>query len=252
MFPVVEVPKDEAGFVQSFTISQTAEYQQFFRTFGFVVIDKVLTPECVDGTIDEIWNHIESTPTFFDGVKVDRNDTSTWEDCFFPGFKKVGIVGDGPCLGKYTWANRQNSNIYEAFSVLYGERKLWVSVDRWGFMRPTRNVPIGKLKNPKTIRISVEGDEVAEIGRGTIVLQKTRNVKADLTLSTSVVADKLEWKTRSSWLHWDLNPWVWTSGDEGIDYKFEEFIEENNGSRNDGNLKLQVIRFFLLSFFLIK
>eukprot|EP01126_Amoeba_proteus_P017961 TRINITY_DN188_c0_g2_i2.p2 TRINITY_DN188_c0_g2~~TRINITY_DN188_c0_g2_i2.p2 ORF type:complete len:218 (+),score=37.13 TRINITY_DN188_c0_g2_i2:560-1213(+) len=32
---------------------------------------------------------------------------------------------------------------------------------------------------------------------------------------------------------------VWTSGDEGIDYKFEEFIEENNGSRNDGNLKLQ-------------
>eukprot|EP01126_Amoeba_proteus_P017948 TRINITY_DN188_c0_g1_i22.p1 TRINITY_DN188_c0_g1~~TRINITY_DN188_c0_g1_i22.p1 ORF type:complete len:243 (-),score=50.81 TRINITY_DN188_c0_g1_i22:105-833(-) len=106
-------------------------------------------------------------------------------------------------------------------------------------MRPTRNVPIGKLKNPKTIRISVEGDEVAEIGRGTIVLQKTRNVKADLTLSTSVVADKLEWKTRSSWLHWDLNPWVWTSGDEGIDYKFEEFIEENNGSRNDGNLKLQ-------------
>jgi hypothetical protein len=34
---------------------------------------------------------------------------------------------------------------------------------------------------------------------------------------------------------------IWTGTKEGYDYKFEEdFIQENNGSRNNGNVKLQV------------
>lgn len=46
----------------------------------------------------------------------------------------------------------------------------------------------------------------------------------------------------STRLHWDLNPWIWSlEKDKGKDYIFEEFIQENNGSKNEGTGKLQGI-----------
>ena len=36
------------------------------------------------------------------------------------------------------WRNRENKQIYSVFANLLDTHKLWVSVDRYGVMRPTR------------------------------------------------------------------------------------------------------------------
>lgn len=85
-------------------------------------------------------------------------------------------------------------------------------------MRPTVNVPIGQLP-PVPCRTSVT-DVPEDIPR----------------------KDMPEWKTRPLWLHWDLNPWIWSQTQEGLDYEFNGFITENNGTRNTGKtIKLQGI-----------
>ena len=56
--------------------------------------------------------------------------------------------------GEQAWNNRQNPNIRRLFQCLYGEEakkkgegegegELFCSVDRYGIMRPTVNVPLG-------------------------------------------------------------------------------------------------------------
>jgi len=85
-------------------------------------------------------------------------------------------------------------------------------------MRPTKNISVGKFSSEKTDRIS----------------------GVDVENSQLPTKDFLHWKTKSQWLHWDLNPWIWSSSNEGIKYKWEEdFIQENNGSGNDGEPKIQ-------------
>jgi len=55
-----------------------------------------------------------------------------------------------------------------------------------------------------------------------------------------------EWQTNPLWLHWDLNPWLWTLTTEGRDYVWDEdFIQENNGTANKGRPKLQGLLNFI-------
>jgi len=77
-------------------------------------------------------------------------------------------------------------------------------------MRPTINVPKGKIDD-----------------NGIAIDANTPTMNRD------------EWRTEEVWLHWDLNPWLWTGTKEGEDYSFDGFISENNGSRNTGQRKLQ-------------
>jgi len=92
-------------------------------------------------------------------------------------------------------------------------------VDRYGVMRPTRKIPNGKLSPVKT-RTSVE-----------LLQSDSKDLQVD---------DKPDWKSASAWTHWDLNPWKWTMHKgEGDEYKFDNFITENNGVKNTGDLKLQ-------------
>jgi len=88
--------------------------------------------------------------------------------------------------------NRQNENLYKVFSNLYGHAyqtkcgnggegesmKLWVSFDRYGVMRPTRDIPV-----------PYDFDNVEEA---------TRNAKELLQRDS--------WKGSLS-VHWDCNPW---------------------------------------------
>jgi len=96
-------------------------------------------------------------------------------------------------------------------------KNLWVSIDRFGIMRPTKNIPMRPLE-PKKHRVDVE-------------VESNEDVKLDFT----------GWRSISNWIHWDLNPWMWTGGKkEGLNYQFEDnFISEFNGTKNLGDLKLQ-------------
>jgi len=209
-YPVVPVPYDEEGYIKSFNIDEEDEYMNFFNEFGFVVIDNIIDQESVKATINEIWDDLESELWTYDRIKVDRNDSETWE--YFPR-SQVGIVGNDPCIGFQAWRNRQNPNIYRAFSKIMGREELWVSMDRYGMMRPTKDIPVGKL-------------EPVEV----------RNQVKDIQNLPLKNFDK--WKTAPLWLHWDLNPYLWTSG-EGAEYEFVDFIVENNDTKFDGNIKLQ-------------
>jgi hypothetical protein len=146
---------------------------------------------------------------------VNRNDSSTWKSSVYPA-TKLGILGDGPATMSTCWKIRQSEIVYRIFSKIYGTKKLWVSLDRIGAMRPTKNIPVGEL-NPRMPNRWIATTDKLDVP----------------------IEDMPNWKTLPLWLHWDLNPWVWTSSTEGIDYKFSNFIVENNGSRNTGQYKLQ-------------
>lgn len=47
-FPCDLAPKDDEGFVQSFSIDQEEEYSAFFKRYGFVVVNDVLSKVQVD------------------------------------------------------------------------------------------------------------------------------------------------------------------------------------------------------------
>uniref|UniRef100_A0A6B2L909 Uncharacterized protein n=1 Tax=Arcella intermedia TaxID=1963864 RepID=A0A6B2L909_9EUKA len=154
-----------------------------------------------------MWDLIESV-----NKKIKRDDPRTWKR--FPGLSSLGLLSQA--LGPAAWKNRANEGLHGVFSSIIGRKELLVSVDNWGVMRPTRDVPDAALA-PEKVRTSVA---VGEGFEGTL-------------------QDKPDWKTTSKWLHWDLNPFLWLK-EEGLDYQFlGDFIAENNGSKNNGLPKLQ-------------
>jgi len=81
-----------------------------------------------------------------------------------------------------------------------GKEELWIILDRYGMMRPTRDVPRGQLP-PLEVRNHVKDNPEG------------------LPLENHD-----DWRTAALWLHWDLNPYLWTTGG-GNEYHFNE--EEN-------------------------
>jgi len=93
------LPRDasDSRFILSFSTSQVAEYSQFFKDYGFVVINNVLSDEQVQATVNEIWNeieykselpHLQQRKELLMGywqtknlpqVFPNRNDPTTWE-----------------------------------------------------------------------------------------------------------------------------------------------------------------------------
>jgi len=166
-FEPVELPRDEEGFIQSFGVDQEKEFVQFFKSYGFVVVNNILSPEDIEETVTEVWKEIKRMSV----DNVEREDPNTWTQNW-PSIG-VGILGNDVADGPVAWKNRQNPNLYKVFSSLLGTEFVVSSVDRYGMMRPTKNIPFKKGKKIK---------------------------KKDMPT----------WLTQDKWFHWDLNPWKWT------------------------------------------
>jgi len=155
---------------------------------------------------------------------VDRNDPTTWMDSNWPTSQSAGFLGSDVAITKEAFNNRQNEKIYQVFRELIGKDDLWVSIDRYGIMRPTVDVPLTKLPDEihTNLRTSVKlTDE----------LIKNHSIQ---------VQDRPEWKSITNWTHWDLNPWKWMfEKEQGLPYNYEIGCQEDNGTRNDGIVKLQ-------------
>jgi len=52
-------------------------------------------------------------------------------------------LGSNLALSPAAWNNRQNPNIYKSFCAIFKQKDLWVKLDRYGFMRPTRQLISG-------------------------------------------------------------------------------------------------------------
>lgn len=126
-----------------------------------------------------MWAYLEK-----DGL-VKRDDETTWgnenwpsEVCRnggfmgrFPYWKRMKkLDSTGVNKQEQAWRNRENPKVYEAFANIMQTRRLWVSVDRYGVMRPA------KLRHLQ----SSEQENEAQILE--------------------------EWQTKKEWLHWDLSP----------------------------------------------
>jgi len=187
-FPLVIPLVDNEGYTKSFSADQEGEYMNFWETYGFVIIDHVIDQQGIVTTIDDVWNSIESfdwTPykEEYKNNKVARNNSLTWENTHFPTSQE-GFFGLEIATTKQAFLNRQNETFYKVCSKILGKKNLWISIDRYGIMRPTKNISVGKFSSEKTDRIS----------------------GVDVENSQLPTKDFLHWKTKSQWLHWDLNP----------------------------------------------
>jgi hypothetical protein len=183
-FPQVEVPRDpkEPEFCLSFTNDQKEEYKKFFNEYGFVVIRDVLSREQIKATIEEVWDIItgkdQQMATQMDYIKkhceeklkipfkpVLREDPRTWtENNGWPTGTKMGLLGYGSALQRRAFENRVNPVIYDVCKTLMNRDDLWIGIDRYGVIRPTTNV----------------------------------------LLPDSTRQDFPEYKTVSTWMHWDI------------------------------------------------
>jgi hypothetical protein len=156
-------------FVKSFTLDETEEYLKFFDEFGFVCIRDVLSEEESKNTVQDIYDYLESgswnrlfasqkKENFKTNIKA--SDKSTWNQ--WPSMENEGILGTPAVFTKQAFKNRQNENVYKAFSTILNEKELLVSVDRYGFFRPTKNVEMDgekcdfpKWKSRKNIHLDM-------------------------------------------------------------------------------------------------
>ena len=89
--------------------------RDLFIEQGFLVIPDVVPVDLCEATIDAI---LRKT-----GVR--RDDESTWHCRDFSGHGIVPLHHD-----QALWDIRQWPGVHEAFSVLYDDEQLWVSMDR--------------------------------------------------------------------------------------------------------------------------
>eukprot|EP01129_Flabellula_baltica_P003787 TRINITY_DN13517_c0_g1_i1.p1 TRINITY_DN13517_c0_g1~~TRINITY_DN13517_c0_g1_i1.p1 ORF type:complete len:339 (+),score=105.34 TRINITY_DN13517_c0_g1_i1:55-1071(+) len=135
-------------YYQSFTPDQVEEYVAHFNEHGFVVVDNVLSEEQLEKSKEEIWEYITEKSE----GKFLREDPTTWGDENWPKeiCRNGGFMGRFPYIKRLklpstlipkqhtAWENRQNPLVYEVFKNCMGTKRLWVSIDRYGILRPTK------------------------------------------------------------------------------------------------------------------
>jgi hypothetical protein len=233
-----EVVLDSEGFAPSFSLGDN-EAQAFFDEFGFVVFDRVLTEEDVTRTIDGIWSKIES----FCGGKlgIHRDYPSSWTKRWPGG--GPGLMGQALTTG--SWNNRANPKLRQAFEAIIGRTDLVASVDNFGVLRPTRDVPMnGPLSPQHPCRIDVVVPD-AMVGAATKATSGGvgGGVGGSVGESSPLKAVKMNqpgWRTASKWIHWDMSPFHWVDGTM-LPFKWSPYtrVSENNGCKLDGNVKVQ-------------
>jgi hypothetical protein len=158
------VPHDEEGFVVSFSVDEPESITSFYDTFGFVVIQNCISDEQAATAYCEAWDIIEecskalygrdlerenAKPSKFKGflkkktslpAPVNRNNPDTWIHYWPFRSGGRGLLGNGVISTPAAWDNRQAENLYKAFTTIFKTNELLVSCDRYGFMRPTKNI----------------------------------------------------------------------------------------------------------------
>lgn len=100
----------------------TPEDHAFFRENGYLHVRNVIPKADCDAVVDAIWNFLGMNP----------NDPEDW---YRLPLKPGGMIEmyQHPAM----WNNRQNPKLYQAFSELLGQEKLWVSIDRVNMKPPS-------------------------------------------------------------------------------------------------------------------
>ncbi|AYV81533.1 MAG: WD repeat protein [Harvfovirus sp.] len=117
------------------SFEEEEKLKEFFKKNGYVVVRDVLTEEECRATYDEMGAQMKRL-----NEKFDISDVATYGEA--PVTSNYGLYTSTPIFSKQFMLNRQNPNVYRAFSLLYGDENLIVNQDRCCFYRPTKGIPI--------------------------------------------------------------------------------------------------------------
>lgn len=133
------VPLDDDGFAPSFPASGGAALQDFFQTYGFVIVRDALSEAACEATLEEFW---QGAARF--GLR--RDDPASWGPYWeTQRFSRFGIVGSFPDLSSLTQlSNRCAPSVHAAFAAIFDDHRLWVDHDRLGVLAPTGADPASR------------------------------------------------------------------------------------------------------------
>jgi ectoine hydroxylase-related dioxygenase (phytanoyl-CoA dioxygenase family) len=96
---------------------------RFWRENGYVIVRDAAPRENLEAVIDMLWDFQE----------MDRKDPATWNRPPARHIRMAELNGSGMVEiynHQALWNNRQHPRIYEAFVDIWGDEKLWVTIDR--------------------------------------------------------------------------------------------------------------------------
>eukprot|EP01117_Protostelium_nocturnum_P017202 TRINITY_DN6970_c0_g1_i1.p1 TRINITY_DN6970_c0_g1~~TRINITY_DN6970_c0_g1_i1.p1 ORF type:complete len:355 (-),score=100.96 TRINITY_DN6970_c0_g1_i1:108-1172(-) len=165
-------PSDGDGYLVAYETNQADLYLPVLKKYGFVVVNVLTSQEC-DETIPEFLQDSNENPKGLQEKRITLEDPSSWENVNWPSSSKFQFSKSA--CGQKAFDNRCNPRIYELFQHIYqGENKLWISIDKWGVMRGTKNLRM----------VDAEGKENW--------------------------VEREDWRSELK-MHWDLNPWLYVN-----------------------------------------
>ena len=111
----------------------SAEHWAFWEENGYVVVQDAVPQENLDAMVDAIWTFLQ----------IEREDREQW-------YKYRPYTRDDKCSPisaagmveiyqhQALWDNRQCPKVHQAFAEIWGDEKLWVSLDRANMKPPAR------------------------------------------------------------------------------------------------------------------
>lgn len=138
-------PTTPDGFVRSFALEEAAQYTAALEEYGVVVV-RVLDEDTCQKTVAAMFEELNS---MVKKVTLRPDDPSTWQDAYWPARSKFLV--SRPALHPQAFLNRSDARIYEVFTTLWKETRLRVTIDNWGLVRGTKDIPI-RQKDGSTTR----------------------------------------------------------------------------------------------------
>ncbi|MEE2728014.1 MAG: phytanoyl-CoA dioxygenase family protein, partial [Candidatus Latescibacterota bacterium] len=105
----------------------------FWEENGYVIIPNAVPQENLDRMVEAIWWFLD----------MDPEDSETWyKHKPFTSDNRCSPISAGGMVEMYQhqaiWDNRQHPRVHQAFAEIWGEEKLWVSLDRANMKPPAR------------------------------------------------------------------------------------------------------------------
>eukprot|EP01041_Mallomonas_annulata_P009768 gene9768-20310_t len=120
---------DDNRFVQSFNVDSNQQWMEFFKEYGFVVLQNIFDPIECEKSKSAMWDVVENV-----NPGLQRSNSDSWIN--FKSAGKYGLSVRGPCFHPTLVTNRQNPQLISALSRIIGSEVL-VSQDRFTIYRST-------------------------------------------------------------------------------------------------------------------
>ena len=172
----IQYPLTSEGYAHSINPECEEMILSHLQTYGLVVVPVLSGSECTE-TLQAFFkeSNVQQRPVATEKLSLDPR---TWGSTNWPN-KSHFLVRRRPTISLEATLVRTHPVIHRVFAAIFGTDQLQTSIDRWGVMRGTVNIPTRQ-------------------GDGTIVPQ-----------------DHPEWRQNLR-LHWDMNPWAYINTQESM------------------------------------